>query len=401
MSPSPRRQLSLVRFGCAAAVILCLAACGSTFTAEPRMPNTCPTRHPTVSLVTPPPAYAEGIVYAVVGGQTVVALRARDGALVWQRPDPIGTAALSVEQGILLLANGGQLAALRASDGTPLWQLARATQSPELVDQGVLAALDPTGLYAVRLSDGQLLWQDADRQVGYVVRLVADGVVYEWAPVGQAVRALRLSDGAPLWQSTQRAGIQWAGLPLAVVAGQFDVLAPPGLLSVRPSDGSPEHGVTITLPVEGIAYTSGTIRDGVIYITLIGGPPGTVYAVSAHDGTVLWQAQVDNSSNYVVAVADGLVFARGGVLAAARTTDGALQWRYPRDIMTPHYGLQLVPAIGGGAVYLAQAGSVETCHPDQSQASTITALSERDGSVRWRYTIPAPPPRIIIPTPTP
>jgi outer membrane protein assembly factor BamB len=351
----------------------------------------------------PAPAYADGVVYAAVGAQTVVALRASDGALVWQRPDPIGITALSVAQGILLLANGSQLAALRASDGVLLWQLARGAQSPELVDQGVLAALDITGLYAVRLSDGQILWQAADRQHGYVMRLVAGGVAYELAPVDDAIRGVRLSDGALLWQSTQLA-VAWSGLPLAVVAGRLYVLSS-GLLSVRPNDGYPEHLLPLTLvssgtpPVEG-TYLSGAIRDGVIYITLSSGPPGTVYALSAQDGTLLWQAQIDYATNYVVAVEDGLVFAEGGGLVAARTTDGAVQWRYPPDAKATHYGLDLFPAIGGGGVYLAQAGSVETCHPDQSQASTITAFAEHDGSVRWRYTIPAPPPEIAIPTPT-
>ncbi|HEV2236123.1 MAG TPA: PQQ-binding-like beta-propeller repeat protein, partial [Ktedonobacterales bacterium] len=149
------------------------------------------------------------------------------------------------------------------------------------------------------------------------------------------------------------------------------------------------------------AWESGAIRDGMLYITLSGEPPGTIYAVSAQDGTLLWQAQVDNNSNHVVAVDDGLVFAMGGVLAAVRTTDGTVQWHYPPNATATHYGLDLTPALGAGAVYLAQAGSVETCHPDQSQASTLTALGERDGSVRWRYTIPAPPPQFSIPTPTP
>src|SRR6266581_4848101 len=125
---------------------------------------------------------ADGVVYAGAN-QTVYALHAGDGSLLWQQQtDGSMWQVPPVVDGIVYVLayrssdSQGTLSALRASDGQPLWRFPLRTFSmPPAVEQGVVYLASPVdGVVALRANDGYQLWHAAPDIPSYETR-VADG----------------------------------------------------------------------------------------------------------------------------------------------------------------------------------------------------------------------------------
>lgn len=69
-----------------------------------------------------PPAMAAGIIYVVSADGKLHALRARDGAKIWDYPANIQTTPAVANGRVYVGSSAGGLIALRASDGTPMWE---------------------------------------------------------------------------------------------------------------------------------------------------------------------------------------------------------------------------------------------------------------------------------------
>jgi outer membrane protein assembly factor BamB len=161
--------------------------------------------------------------------------------------------------------------------------------------------------------------------------IVADGLVIVTAPEqylfhGTTLHALDVETGATLWSRTLGGLYAWSGA--AYEDGRVFVLNSDGFL--RAFDA--RTGETLwaaLLPVQWTFTSPPTVRDGVIYTTGAG-MGGTLYAVDAATGALLWSQRVSgghHSSPAVDATHVYVAFSCPNAYAFARVT-GALAWHF-------------------------------------------------------------------------
>jgi outer membrane protein assembly factor BamB len=168
----------------------------------------------------PAPVLADGIIY-LLGYDTqttVMAIRASDGAELWQSPGPGGgwlacdgktvCAVSGVGPGVQISGNAGpipsQMWTYRASDGKLLYRsAANAGYSlPPVMSGGMAFALTagdghtPSKLHAVDPGNGRAVWSYPGASTGLAA---ARGTIYTSSPDGSLI-ALNASDGTAVWQ---------------------------------------------------------------------------------------------------------------------------------------------------------------------------------------------------------
>jgi outer membrane protein assembly factor BamB len=120
-----------------------------------------------------PPTIVNGVVYFGSVRQTIVALRASDGKMIWSHSGQGDTfRPLAVVNGMVINYTG-PVYALRASDGFLLWQqnltpsgIGSDAAGPETTSDGVVLIGGDNGVVqAVRVSDGKLLWHYAIQEL--------------------------------------------------------------------------------------------------------------------------------------------------------------------------------------------------------------------------------------------
>ena len=137
--------------------------------------------------------------------------------------------------------------------------------------------------------------------------LIADGRVYvtvkNASVPGTTLFALNAANGATLWSSNLGGSFPWSGS--CYENGRVFALNASGLL--RAFDGATGNVVWSALLPNQFMFTSmPTVRDGVIY-TGGAGSGGTVYAVNATNGALLWTRSVANGDHSSPAVtSDGV-----------------------------------------------------------------------------------------------
>jgi outer membrane protein assembly factor BamB len=143
----------------------------------------------------------------------VVALRATDGASIWQRLLPrIATVTPSflAQNGLLYFStihspNDSQniLTALQTSDGTKRWEITTSQELRATVVQGNVAYVaDSTSLQALQASTGKLLWKQTIHTADTTRLLVSGSMLYLSDDV-QNLFAIKASTGQVLWERIQ------------------------------------------------------------------------------------------------------------------------------------------------------------------------------------------------------
>jgi outer membrane protein assembly factor BamB len=149
-----------------------------------------------------------GVLYSA--GQSLSALRASDGAVLWQAAtaiSPGGNAEPVVGDGALYYAADlGTIHALSLSDGHELWQrhVDNSALMLALAPGRLVVATQSKLVYALRAADGSLAWQQPADTFNSILGpafgfVVAGGVAYVGTDHG-VVQALRADDGAVLWR---------------------------------------------------------------------------------------------------------------------------------------------------------------------------------------------------------
>ena len=138
--------------------------------------------------------------------------------------------------------------------------------------------------------------------------LIADGRVYvtvkNASVPGTTLFALNAANGATLWSSNLGGSFPWSGS--CYENGRVFALNASGLL--RAFDGATGNVVWSALLPNQFMFTSmPTVRDGVIY-TGGAGSGGTVYAVNATNGALLWTRSVANGDHSSPAVTNDGVY---------------------------------------------------------------------------------------------
>lgn len=336
-------------------------------------------------------------------------LHTSDGSILWQYSLP-GTLsagefgdinqALQANQG-LQIVNGviyfvvdpmrlgnpnrmQKLMALRASDGKLLWQRQIQGDYVEMlgVSDGVVCISatrlhSPTPsswmLYGYSTESGSLVWQHQLGDVGSTVSpivpfLLLDGILYGSSAIrnpsthqiATTFAALQASTGRTLWQYAQT--------------------SPPGQIFYLLGPMIGDNGVVVFSSASGVYPT-------VSAVSLIG--------IRESDGTVLWRGQLPSAvSNlpYGGANASGIIESNGLLyfvdtpagtvglqLNALQMQDGKIVWQQP---ITSEKSWLWYMTVANGNVYVVHALSFQGVHPTYKGLS-IEAFTTDSGARRW------------------
>jgi outer membrane protein assembly factor BamB len=135
---------------------------------------------------------------------------------------------------------------------------------------------------------------------------------------------------------------------------------------------------------KGATYLPPMVARGIVYVnTNLSDTASSIYALQATDGKLLWSQQGDNTFSLAQVANDIVYEASGGVITAARASDGSTLWSYAtkgRDAPSVYS----ITWVSEGLVY----GSVfpySNTGPSGSR-TTLFALRARDGSQLWSRT---------------
>jgi outer membrane protein assembly factor BamB len=272
------------------------------------------------------------------GSGTLYALRATDGSSIWQYKTGSYTYTPLVANGVVYTnSDGGTLAALRASDGHQLWKRtidANLVQSPQLVN-GVLYTtttkiLEPPAAYNTSplqgaTDIGTLLWNTF--QSAHAVPAIPnkEGI--------SSVYAVRASDGAILWHYALNGGANswasWFSVVNGVVYASDSVptnnTAAGDLFALQSSNGSVLWRDKLNTSPSGTL-----LANGIIYLSSSGDLSGTVYAVRASDGTLLWDYPIAGTMYAAPILNSNTIYAsaNNGMAYALRADNGRIVWHY-------------------------------------------------------------------------
>ncbi len=328
---------------------------------------------------------------------SMVALQASTGSVVWTFPAAFGTGQLpAVVGGVAyyvvpesgVMPESGTVYAINAKNGSLLWHTrlnGAGGYSTPAVDGGVVYVSSVKGVDALNARDGSHLWHvELDTSASNPsAPTLTNGMLYfgagwqrypEPPPPTAAclcLYALRASDGSVVWTYPTSDFVYDAPTVVDGVVYGSDVID--GLFALRASDGK----VLWTRPdTEG---GSPTVVQGVVYVSRR--DDHLTHALSARDGSQIWQGGPVGP----LTVSDGVVYI--GVtagLVALRASDGTHLWDSRTSYDTHH--LFSAPVVSQGVVFVrvyCTNGSI-FCQ-DQ-----VLALKASDGSVYWSKTLVLP-----------
>jgi outer membrane protein assembly factor BamB len=264
-------------------------------------------------------------------------------------------------------------------------------------------------VYALRMSDGRVLWK---RQIDGSVNtqpIVSNGRVYVSSYAGQNgpgyVYALQANNGSVLWRHTSEG---YMYVTTSEDGGTLYVAAQDGIDALLSSDGY----MLWHFSTKGASSDNPVVANRIIYATSsLNGEPGTLYALDASTGRLLWQYQEGDYVSVSI-VSNGIAYldSNDGTLAALRVSDGHALWQRKIDtnLIQP---LQLVDgilytsvtkityssAMQSGSPFQGmasigsllwndwQAAPVKPGIPLKEGVSTVYAIRASDGAVLWRY----------------
>jgi alpha-tubulin suppressor-like RCC1 family protein/outer membrane protein assembly factor BamB len=210
-----------------------------------------------------------------------------------------------------------------------------AVQSPPTAD--VAVAYQVNSMHDGNLNSGvevPPLTKAWTRDLGTAVSypLIVDGKVFVTAPTGTgyngtSLHVLDAATGADVWGPIDLGGSTlWSALTYG--GGKVFTLTYNGILQAFDARTGALEWV-VGLPGQYAFSSAPTYRNGLVFVGGAGSG-GTVYAVSALDGRVLWRQSVANGDNSSPAVSDTGVYVSYACnqTSAFAPATGAVLWRY-------------------------------------------------------------------------
>lgn len=271
-----------------------------------------------------------GNIYFSTMDANFIALRTRDGAILWKKQISHlhNSTSLTVKGNTTTQSN---VMSASCANGC-MTQVMQA-------DQGVVYAFDD-GLYALKASDGSVIWHDPAYSFNSQSFAVVDGKIFTPAASnGDAIAVLQVSNGKVL--HIINGFPQGQPLNFTVTNGVLYVLDQ-DLSAYRISDYTRVWHVSMS---SCLGFDM-TVSDGSIYVSFNG-------AISNSSG---------NSAN----------------ICAFRTTDGSLRWQWHK---ADNEGVTQ-PIELNGVLYIA--------HNTVNQKLYVEAWSASDGHILWRVPFAAP-----------
>ncbi|HKJ59700.1 MAG TPA: PQQ-binding-like beta-propeller repeat protein [Halobacteriales archaeon] len=280
--------------------------------------------------------------------------------------DPID-GGLSVADGRVVAATGGNLVALDADSGDVRWDVGvgHSVESPPALtaDTAYVACWNggpqrDRGVAAIDLADGSERWRAiADVDVTSAPTLAADSVYVGGSLHSGEVVAIDAVDGEERWRF--EAG-RYATTP-AVDDGVVYVGGgeSPVAYALDARDGSELWRTE----VEDRVWGAPTVVEDAVYV---GSRSGRVYALAPDDGHERWSVPVGDDVRASVAATDDGVFVASEGSIASLDLDGDERW----SVQTRGYAF--APTVASDAVVV-------------TDATAAVCLGADDGGLRWRH----------------
>lgn len=326
-------------------------------------------------------ALAHTTVYVGTGGG-IYAVHAATGTLAWrypaadlQPPEPYVTSCLTLASGVLFACSPDGIIALRVRDGTLLWHRALPDSSsalyppsqghfPDLVIANgamyvsTVAGGAPPLTYAVvalSTANGDVLWRHITNEPLRSAPAAANGAVY--IATSHRLEALRSRDGTLLWRSPLGGGAAPQG---ATPTGVYDA-------TITTTDAA-----VYVSTLEDLSTQPATSQGSA---SLIETP--YVYQIATADGSHIWKSGYPSCacmSPHPPVIWRGSVFYAEDnslwQLSAIGTNTG---WRFTG------YGELVGPVLADGVLYLTDTGQ----DPNTRDSDTL-ALDPATGHALWR-----------------
>ncbi len=333
-----------------------------------------------------------GVLYS--GDTGVSAINARTGAALWHYQGDTTTTVVAVGDGMVYAIetspfnNQSLLFALDASTGKQLWRSNEALEKPVVQVSGELLYVVNFGLsstnpaYALMAYDarsGKQLWRFPTGRGNVIFEFAASGDTVYAQVTGEDLRSylavLNAHDGSLRWRFPQFAhvGVELQGLgPGLVYARSWD---DESMYALSASDGSVKWQARVG------TVASAVLANDTLYLSASN---GTIYALDANTGVVRWERQAGQQKSdfdtLVRRVRQGVLYVSQAYegIYALNIRDGTILWRNLTGDFSAQVDLWVLDA-SNGLVY------VQGLDDTQAAGDTLYALSSTDGTERWRY----------------
>jgi outer membrane protein assembly factor BamB len=328
-------------------------------------------------------------LYAILDGNTVVALNPADGTVKWRYPFSGASEALppslTVMNNTVYLWVSQNLVALNASDGTQRWEAKNVgvTGFIWMTKELVFTLPSPTSsgvtLIALNVSDGTVRW--SSQQPIHPMDVTANGdAVYVQTQLPATLFVLNVSNGKERWHfgvANSIESVTGDGDTVYVTSG-----LPETLWALNANNGNVRWHASAT---DATKFITPTVVNGVVYAPLdgyiqSGGGPAILYALQASDGKELWHSPQAQAGIYysTPAVSDGVVYtADQQYVYAFNAENGQMRWN---SNVGPIYE-PAAPIVMNGLIYVESGlgGGSGTL------ATVIHALNPADGKEVWNF----------------
>lgn len=231
----------------------------------------------------------DGEVLYTAYGQSVYAINASNGNLVWEYPEKAGktmfyAAPAVTEDGNLVSGDYGHflhVINVKTGTGGTIFEAAgKWIAKPAVVDNVIYAANADGYLYALDMA-GNVFWKFETGASNWSTPVVESGIVY-LGSLDHSVYAIKASTGEKLWQAD--AGGAIIGEITASESDIFVGTVAKEIVAINKSDGS----IDWRYQAADAIWSGPAAREGVLYF---GDVAGNFYALNQADQKVLWQYQ--------------------------------------------------------------------------------------------------------------
>ncbi|MEP7373900.1 MAG: PQQ-binding-like beta-propeller repeat protein [Chitinophagaceae bacterium] len=326
-------------------------------------------------------AKLSGTLFFGASDNTFYALDINSGTLKWKYSSTDGFvySSATYKNGVVYVGGiDSYVYAFNAANGSVLWKFKAGDAGIEsdavIVDNTVYVGSNDDYLYAIDAGTGNLKWKFLTGSNVSASPVVENGIVYFGSSDGN-LYALQASTGDLVWKYQTGAMINQSGPCLVngtIYVGSRDTYlhAVDALTGVEKWKFS-ANGISLEM-------SSPTVADGIVYI---GGwydipgftSKGSVYAVNAGTGELVWEGLPDKGFSGSPCVKNGRLFIScdDGYINALDITNGSLLWR--KQILPNGSS----PAEVNGIVYIGGGGT-----------RYYYALDAATGNEVWRFPIP-------------
>jgi outer membrane protein assembly factor BamB len=334
-------------------------------------------------------AVSQGIIYLLPGiycgtpsycNQTLYALSARDGSLLWSYSPPssmFGARFFNFQlvQGVISISINGEMwspagppvgvnevCALNASDGSQLWCISGAREIGLV--QGVVYAMEGSSLVALQASNSGQIWSytPTSGSLSQIVVLQNGIYIVINGPSGTSICALNNSDGSVRWCSPTKL----SSPSIQVKDGILYASQTPIIQAFSISTGQ-----LLWTNQDGQILSEGT---GIVYILT---SKNHIKELKTKDGTLLWSFNMNLSGLNCCSLSSGaFYFGAGHSLYALSASTGTLLWSH---FTTSTVGL----SFQGASIGIAYAELNNTT----TGSHTLSAFDASSGALLWKYAI--------------